>query len=139
MQTKVPFGSEFILQMDIEGAEYGVLLHTPSDVLRKFRIIIVEFHNLETLFFPNGLELIDVTFSKLLQDFEIVHIHPNNCRLPIKVGEIIVPQVMEFTFLRKDRITFKKNNSQFPHPLDIKNVIQFDDVVLPKCWQGEIY
>ena len=36
---------EFILQMDIEGAEYQVLLDLEENLLKKFRIMIVEFHS----------------------------------------------------------------------------------------------
>lgn len=36
-----------ILQMDIEGSEYPILLNTPSSILSKFDIIIIEFHFLD--------------------------------------------------------------------------------------------
>jgi FkbM family methyltransferase len=35
---------EMLLQMDIEGAEYQVILDTPSETLRRFRILVIEFH-----------------------------------------------------------------------------------------------
>jgi len=38
-------GSEFdLLKLDCEGAEYAILRHTPVPVLRRFRNILVEFH-----------------------------------------------------------------------------------------------
>jgi len=51
-----------------------------------------------------GFELIKLTFQKLLKDFKIVHINPNNFSEPIRYE--ISPE-MEFTFLRKDRVTSK--------------------------------
>ena len=33
-----------LLQMDIEGAEFCVLLSTPTETLKRFRIMIIEFH-----------------------------------------------------------------------------------------------
>jgi hypothetical protein len=38
--------SDLFLQMDVEGAEWGVLAVTPSDVLSRFRILIAEFQDL---------------------------------------------------------------------------------------------
>lgn len=136
MERKAADKSDLLLQMDIEGAEYGVILDTPESYLKKFRIIVLEFHNLHRLFSSSGFDLIDMTFSKLLRNFEIVHIHPNNCTPAISVGDYSIPSVMEFTFLRKDRIAAKKVARFFPHPLDIKNMNQFEDIVLPECWRG---
>jgi hypothetical protein len=39
---------DFILQMDIEGAEYRNLLAAPSACIQKFRIIVLELHSLGT-------------------------------------------------------------------------------------------
>lgn len=136
VKLKSPNGSEYILQMDIEGAEYAVILHTPDELLKKFRIIVMEFHDLEALFDRNGFELISLTFGKLLKYFEIVHMHPNNCRPAIGCGEYSTPQVMEITFLRRDRMLSKRQNTQFPHPLDVISFPEFPDVSLPKCWRA---
>jgi len=130
-----PLGSEFILQMDIEGAEYGVIFSTPVHLLQKFRILVIEFHHLSELFCPTGMQLINLTFRKLLNDFEIVHIHPNNCLGTVGYGRYQVPPVMEFTFLRKDRVRCATPAVSFPHLLDFKNAPYLPDVILPKCWQ----
>jgi hypothetical protein len=127
----------YILQMDIEGAEYEVLYQTPVDVLRKFRIMIIEFHSLGMIFSPGGYELVNLTFNKILEDFDIVHIHPNNVCEPLIKGEFSVPPVMEFSFLRKDRVLSRQPNKNFPHRLDVKNFLTRRDVVLPSCWQGK--
>ena len=47
---------------------------------------------------------------------------------------VAIPPIMEFTFLRKDRITQKGKNLSFPHKLDRANLAQYDDFALPKCW-----
>lgn len=125
---------DLILQMDIEGAEYGVLLETKEEVLKKFRIIVIEFHYLDSLLDPLGFELIKLSFSKILKDFEIVHIHPNNCSKPIKHKDIEIPPVLEITFLRKDRIKSASKTLSFPHALDITNVMENQDFPLPKSW-----
>lgn len=38
--------ADLLLQMDIEGAEYETLGAAPRDLLRRFRIIVIELHNL---------------------------------------------------------------------------------------------
>ena len=47
------YNKDMILQMDIEGDEYKVLLDMPQFELKKFRIIVVEFHFLTRLFDPH--------------------------------------------------------------------------------------
>lgn len=135
INLKQPNGKEFILQMDIEGSEYGVILTTPHHILQKFRIVVIEFHHLNDIFCPAGLQLIRATFQKLLQIFDIVHIHPNNCSSLVGRGYYQVPPVMEFTFLRKDRIFSVIPAVDFPHALDVKNAPNLPDIVLPDCWR----
>lgn len=134
VKLKAPSAKDAILQMDIEGAEYGVLFDTPLDVLAKFRILVIEFHGLDSLFNKRGFQLIDLIFAKILKNFDVVHAHPNNCYSPLKCGEICIPPLMEFTFLRKDRITETSDALSFPHKFDRPNVLKNEDFPLPKCW-----
>jgi hypothetical protein len=134
IQTNAPDQRELILQMDIEGGEYPVIVDTSSETLRKFRIIVIEFHTMESLHDKFGFNLINLTFKKLLKDFDVVHIHPNNFAKPVVYGDYAIPPFMEFTFLRKDRISTRQPASTFPHPLDRKNVERNEAIALPKCW-----
>jgi hypothetical protein len=134
VDSKAPGQSDFLLQMDIEGAEYGVLLSTDRETLRKFRIVVIEFHGLPRLYDRTGLELISLAFAKLLRDFDPVHIHPNNNGQIARFREFEIPRLLEFTFLRKDRSRSRKAATAFPHHLDRKNVPQKPELVLPSCW-----
>ncbi len=127
--------NDMILQMDIERSEYEVLIETPSAILERFRIIIIEFHSIER-FILNGFFnfMIDGIFTKLLKSFEIVHIHPNNVFPPLQYKEFYFPRAIELTFLRKDRIAHSTKTETFPHPLDRPNVLKNDDYPLPACW-----
>ena len=129
-----PAESDLILQMDIEGAEYGVILDASDETLSRFRIVVIEFHDLQGLTDRLGFELINLTLRKLLKQFDIVHIHPNNCRKPLVFQDFEIPPVMEFSFLRKDRITTRLPASSFPHPLDRTNMSGAEDFALPSCW-----
>jgi len=134
VNRKSPNQSDFILQMDIEGAEYEVIFDASSETLRKFRILVIEFHRLEAIIVKSGFDLINLTFRKLLKDFEIVHIHPNNAAKKIVYKMFEIPQTMEFTFLRKDRISSRQPTLTFPHKLDRPNDPNKRDYPLPKCW-----
>lgn len=134
LDLKAPGEKEFILQMDIERAEYGVLLSSSPETLRKFRTIVIEFHKLADIYDRMGLELISLAFSRLLRDFAVVHIHPNNHSRSVRYMRFATPPLLEFTFLRKDRITSRQPAKKFPHPLDRNNVPDRPEVPLPKCW-----
>jgi hypothetical protein len=134
VQKMAPDG-ELLLQMDIEGAEYGVVLDASAEILRRFRIIVMEVHGLDDLWDPKGFELINLAFTKLLNDFQVVHIHPNNCCLPVVFDGLSIPPVMEFTLIRRDRIVSSAPATTFPHPLDKPNVAGRADFALPECWR----
>lgn len=125
---------DLLLQMDIEGFEYEVLLSTPVDLLDRFRIMVIEFHELDKLFDPFIYTLYKTCFEKVLERFHVAHIHPNNCCGSVKKGEIEVPRVMEFTFYNKRRVKKTMFRQQFPHPLDRDNMLSRKPISLPKCW-----
>jgi hypothetical protein len=134
VKRNAPNQSDFILQMDVEGGEYGVLHASSPELLRKFRIIVIEFHGLDALCDKAGFEFINLTFVKLLNDFDVVHIHPCNWTERTIYRKYEIPHVLEFTFLRKDRISHRVPTSTFPHPLDRRTNPFRDDFPLPECW-----
>jgi hypothetical protein len=134
VNRKCPNDNDLLLQMDIEGAEYGVVFDTSGETLKKFRIIVIEFHKLDSLIQKSGFELIDLTFSKLLKYFDIVHIHPNNVHETRVYKGYEIPPIIEVTFLRKDRISSKEYTGTFPHQLDVRNNLSKEDITLPACW-----
>ena len=131
-----PGDDDLVLQMDIEGAEWIVLLNTAPATLRRFRIIVMEVHDLERLLDKHAFPIIEAAFSRLLQDFHLVHNHPNNYGRAVRVGDLVIPRVLEMTWLRKDRAEVIANARQFPHPLDVVNDPKSADVVLPPHWFG---
>jgi len=120
--------------MDIEGSEYEIINSTSNKFLNKFKIIIIEFHYLEKLFVDFGFKIIAPIFNKILDSFDIAHIHPNNCCGEYKYKNILIPSVMEFTFLRKDISLFKKQLDNFPHKYDSVNKKKFKEIILPKIF-----
>lgn len=127
-------GSDLLLEMDIEGAEYRVLQSTSDELMRRFRIMVFEFHSLTSLFTPFGFEQISSVFDKLLRTHAVVHIHPNNAGPTFTKNDIGIPPFLEFTFHRRDRAVFTTQPLTFPHPLDVPNDARVADVVLPPIW-----
>ena len=127
--------SDFMLQMDIEGDEYDVLQSIDIATLRKFRIILIEFHNVHYLFEDFYHHKIAKIFKILSDNFFCSHIHPNNdVDFIVKSKNIIIPPVLEFSFLRKDRAKETKKKDSFPVSLDQPNNPDKRDLSLPDCW-----
>ncbi len=114
---------DLILKMDIESAEYEVLLDASMDTLKKFRIMVVEFHYFSRSLNPELLlsTFIEI-FSKLNMIFDIVHFHPNNCDDVFRFNKSRMPRVVEMTFHRKDRAKIPLVRAKLPHRLDRVNV-----------------
>lgn len=125
---------DLMLQMDIEGSEYEVLASLTPDQLRRFRVLAIEFHMLDQLWNPGFLFLVSPLFKKLLESHVCVHLHPNNwCGVFSRAG-VTVPRVMEFSFLRRDRIRgYLKPVAALPHPLDMDNKAK-PSINLPEYW-----
>ena len=86
--------SDLLLQMDIEGGEYDVLADTPRDVLRQFRILVIEFHSLHLLFAEAWRCHMRSLVDALTRDFHVVHIHPNNYAPVFAAHGLEIPDVM---------------------------------------------
>ncbi|UOE44321.1 hypothetical protein [Agromyces larvae] len=118
-------GADLLLQMDIEGAEYRNLLHATDETLSRFRIIVLEVHSLQLLLeseFLYGIFL--PVFERLARHFVCVHAHENNCCTSTKLGpDLIVPNVLELTLLRRDRVRNTPVEVQLPHAMDALNVV----------------
>lgn len=128
-------GGDMILQMDIESAEYRVLLNASDEILKRFRIMIIELHDLDKILFRPAFNLMRHALQRLVRYHAVVHIHPNNCCKAKLYRGITIPPVMEITLYRRDRATFGGQRLLFPHPLDADNVPHKPTMVLPACWR----
>ena len=116
-------GTDLLLQMDIEGAEFRNLLHATEATLARFRIIVLEVHYLHMLSNAEYFHgVFRPVFDKLSKHFACVHYHPNNCCGEATFGDITVPKVLELTFLRRDRLKPTEELLLLPHPLDRTNL-----------------
>ena len=131
-------GSEdLLLQMDIEGSEWDVLINTDEETLNQFRIIAMEIHGMDILYSTFGLNIAKYVFSKLLKNHSIVHLHVNNYAPFIIQNGIRIPPVLEITLLRNDRfgaIIEPIEIANLPHPLDSDNCTWKPHMPFPNEW-----
>jgi hypothetical protein len=110
-----------LLKIDIEGGEFDSLLNATDETLNKFMCIVVEFHWLTN---DDDKKRKIECFKKLNNLFYIIHAHANN-HSPVIVKEDFyhVPDVIEFTFIRKDLMDGEIviSRDQFPTKLDFPN------------------
>jgi len=125
------FSDSLLLQMDIESSEYEVIHATSQDCLKKFKVLVIEFHYIEKINNHYFYKLFENSIKKLSLNFEILHIHPNNCQGVFPVSGFDLPTAIEITFLRKD-LCKEKKDTKIPHFLDQKNIMNLPDVSFPK-------
>ena len=129
-----PAAGDLLLQMDIEDAEWVTLAAVSRDTLARFRIIVLELHDLTSLASRKGNLYIKSIFKKLREDFDVVHAHPNNYFAPERVKGVSIHPILEITLLRRDRINSSRPTEEFPHPLDSRNLVRRPDVRLRPIW-----
>ncbi len=113
---------EFVLQMDIEGAEYETLLAIPPESLNKFRILVLEIHGYDNWSDPAYFKIVESFFDKILQNFTVVHAHANNCSGTASISGVEFPSEFEISLIRNDRIKSQAGYAKLPSPLDRPNV-----------------
>jgi len=123
IKEHVPYKDQDLLgQIDIEEGEYEFIKYASQSDVSKFRILIIEFHNLEmwlnAKFFN---ETVLPIFDKLNFSFDLVHNHPNTACGYYKYKGVKFPKVVELTFHRKDRAKSYGGFAELPHPLDKDN------------------
>lgn len=125
---------DLILQMDIEGHEYDVISSTATSDLNKFRIMVLEVHEFDSVITKLGNIMITNFLAKLLQNHSIVHIHANNLGAPRSAYGIKLPRALEITLLRNDFMALETPVPSLPHPLDRPNTNEFPEGDIFKNW-----
>lgn len=117
---------DYVLKVDIEGAEWGILDKLTSSELLKFRQIILEFHGLN-----NFVEL-DKKLSalkKLSSTHSPVVVHANNQGSHRFINGSFLPDVLEVTWVRTNSYTFHSEWNQ-----DIRNLLSPNSPDLSSIW-----
>lgn len=119
VEIKSQSHGDLMLQMDIEGAEFLVMLAVDAKLLQRFRIVVIELHFLEALKNKWAFDKIYLPFfDKLLKSFDVVHLHPNNCCGTWSYVDFEFPRVIELTLHRKNRSKHLHRRVSTKHELD---------------------
>lgn len=120
---------DMVLQMDIEGAEWGMLENADGQDLCRFRQIIAEFHGLAN---PANLEKYKKIFGKILKTHAPVHFH-YNCYGPVLgFSNFLVSDLWEISFARRDKERFTPSQDTYPTALDTCNSPGRPDIFIGK-------
>lgn len=103
LEGRIPTEGDLILQMDVEGAEWGCLRGLPRHTLRRFRIVVVEFHDVTRAMSAHLLPVMQEAIDVLTRDFVVVAARVNPVGGSRRVGATYVPRLLEVTFHRRDR------------------------------------
>ena len=131
-----PGDHDLMLQMDIEGAEWTVLAGMSDHLLRRFRVMAIEFHSMSLLYDPYAEQILVDVLQRLLTTHRVVHNHPNNAMWMNHRAGVDVPEVIEVSFLRKDRSPGRGYATQIPHPLDVISNPLKPELILPADWHA---
>lgn len=117
---------DYIVKVDIEGAEWGILEELTSSELLKFRQIILEFHGL------NDFVELDKKLSalkKLSSTHSPVVVHANNQGSHRFINGSFLPDVLEVTWARTNSYTFHSEWND-----DIRKLLSPNSPDLPSIW-----
>lgn len=116
-----------ICKMDIEGAEWDILYHMKSEILNRFRQISLELHGVCNM---ENREIILAVLSKINLTHQIVWLHGNNADKAEVSNGILIPNLLEVNYIRKDNYSFYDGICEFPMALDLPNLMYRHDFEL---------
>lgn len=125
---------DLLLQMDIEGAEYYTLLSCGLDLISRFRVVVIELHDLHYWLLPALEGLYTEVLNRLRVFHDVVHFHPNNYMPQFSIYGVTVPSVVEITLLRRDFVAPSPSFTEIslPHELDSPNIPWVPDVLVDR-------
>lgn len=129
---------DLVLKMDIEGAEWPVLDEVSSDTLACFAQIAVEFHGMADVLTPEGHARIGAALGKLAVTHQPIHVHGNCNAVPVWIGGLVLPPVLEVTYVRRADHAgrFVPRDEVFPTDLDRSNSAQLPDIYLGRTFSS---
>jgi hypothetical protein len=122
------------LKIDIEGCEWQALADTHPKWLAVFEVLVLELHGLTDRSSPSLRRKI-ACLKKINRHFRLIHAHGNNFAPCIQVENSSLPDCLEVTYFRKDRMRqhVRPNRASLPGPLDAPCDPNAPDLDL-HCW-----
>ena len=121
---------DVILKMDIEGGEWDIIAALPEKAMNVFEQIVVEFHWLENLKRDGFTAQVRAALQRLNERFTLCHVHANVYGGLRRPAGVVLPNVLEATYVRSDLISRKPNKTFYPTKHDRTNRPGSKDIVL---------
>jgi hypothetical protein len=110
-----------ILKIDIDDDEWPAFAATSSATLDVFTQVRAELHGFNNVLDDDWFEQALAVLTKLNDKFAIVHVHANNYRPLLAIGNLLFPEVLEVTYASRTKYSFTDCDEVFPGPLDSPN------------------
>ena len=98
-----------LLKVDIEGSEYDALY---MKNFSQFAVVVIELHHLDKVLYSECFAKFAMLFEKLSNEHHIFHAHANNWGKLFNFGNVVIPNVIELTFIRKNLIVQNSENDK---------------------------
>jgi hypothetical protein len=128
------YDQHLLLKLDINCNEYGTILSASDKVLKRFRIIVLKLNDVDQWAHPSFFGIAEHFTKKILQHFNVVHIHPDNSKTTVNVNGVDLPEKLEITLLAKRRCTGVGYVTSFPDELDKPCNPDMPEIVLSEQW-----
>lgn len=121
-----------VLKMDVEGCEWDVLDYAPTEVVAQFVQIALEYHSLSPAVDDELYTKITRVLAKLNRTHQCVHVHGNSASGVSWIGGMVLPSLMEATYVRRRDFEgrFSPNSRSFPTDVDRPTFRQAADIAL---------
>lgn len=116
-----------ILKIDVEGAEWDVFANMTETELRQFDEIVVEWHDI----LDNDRKQVEKALKNVSVTHAPVHVHANNYAKVDFCGDILMPDVLEVTYLNRQISDTRIEEIALPHELDMPSCKR-----IPEIWLG---
>ncbi len=104
-----------VLKMDVEGAEWDVIANMNEKTLDRFDQIVMELHNLSDI---SKKDLVLESLRKITNHHALIHIHANNYDRVEWYRDIMLPNTVEVTLVKREADEFLEDNRERPLSID---------------------
>jgi hypothetical protein len=116
--AKFPTGSNLILKMDIEGAEWNILDADDLTDLSRFDQIAIEYHDFYKVVDEVHYRKVIKVLKKLNESHQVINVHANNWGKFEIVANVPFADVLEVTYISK--LLFKEESILQTHSIPNK-------------------
>jgi len=109
---------DLVLKIDIEGSEWATFDDLSGEIFQQFQQIVIEYHGFLRANEPEWLVVAQRVLSRLYRTHAVHHVHANNWGEFRVIANVAVPDVLEVSYVRRDRVRLAPSSAIYPTALD---------------------